>query len=841
MRFLRAPGCRAGLVSALALSLLSRAMGGPENTVIVVNADSWASTCIANEYVKARGIPPWNVIYLYDLPSFDRMAVEEFRQKILLPVLQTMDSRGQQVQIDAALYSADFPTMIDVTGDVGAQKLSPALTPYGSLNGLTYLYQSVQAKAAAATLDLGSNNYMRRSSLPVEDAPWTEAERDLYEKMTKQVQEAGRQAQALRAKPDAAGAEAMRAKLQETLDALEKLRVKHPQAAELAYNLGCAYALLGRPDDAVKSLQRAADSGWWEIRNAAADEDLASLRGRQDFEKFLARTRESKFDPQPAIGFRSAMGWLQSGAPVAPDAGRRYLISTMLACTSGRGNSVREALASLRRSVSADSTMPKGTVYYMKNPDVRSVTREWAFDAAAEKLKSLGVKAVVENGVLPEGKADVAGAMAGTLGFDWAASKSRILPGAICEHLTSCGGMLNEGDGQTPLTEFIKYGAAGASGTVSEPFAIQAKFPTPFIHSFYAQGCTLGEAFYQSVLGPYQLLIVGDALCKPWGRRLIVRADDLQPGAILKGTVKITPSATSPDHIEAAIFELYIDGKRGLIVKKGGVFNWDTRNVPDGAHEIAIVAGGSDLVASQGRIVIPVEVRNSDDVLKVSAPGGRERAWDKPIEVTASLPGAKEIVVMANVRPVGRIAGESGTASIDPRVLGQGPVRLMTVAVRDGAGPRQVVAKPIDLTIVPPAPLRALKLPEGKILADDIQVRVAGGAPAFAKIAIGDWLGKAGVDKDAEFTVEAWFSVPEDDVYQFQLHGNVKIESLGVDGIPQSWPHGKEWWFVPVNLSKGLHRLNFSAPGVASPVLEIRFGGPGAQRLDGGRFKHLVQ
>ena len=47
------------------------------------------------------------------------------------------------------------------------------------------------------------------------------------------------------------------------------------------------------------------------------------MNGRPDFEKFLARTRETKFDPQPAMGFRGAIGWLQSGQPVQPDAGRR--------------------------------------------------------------------------------------------------------------------------------------------------------------------------------------------------------------------------------------------------------------------------------------------------------------------------------------------------------------------------------------------------------------------------------------------------------------------------------------------------------------------------------------
>ena len=125
--------------------------------------------------------------------------------------------------------------------------------------------------------------------------------------------------------------------------------------------------------------------------------------------------------------------------------------------------------------------------------------------------------------------------------------------------------------------------------------------------------------------------------------------------------------------------------------------------------------------------------------------------------------------------------------------------------------------------------------------AQKLQFRVAERAPSMVKEAIGDWLAKAGVDKDAGFSLEGWFSVPEDDVYQFQLRGNVAIESLSVDGVRQDWPRGKEWWFVPVNLSKGLHRLNVSAKGIAQPALEFRFGGPGAQNLEGNRFKHLAQ
>jgi len=56
--------------------------------------------------------------------------------------------------------------------------------------------------------------------------------------------------------------------------------------------------------------------------------------------------------------------------------------------------------------------------------------------------------------------------------------------------------------GQTPLTEFLRFGAAGASGTVTEPYAIPAKFPDPFVHVHYVAGCCLAESFYQSITGP---------------------------------------------------------------------------------------------------------------------------------------------------------------------------------------------------------------------------------------------------------------------------------------------------------------------------------------------------
>ena len=76
--------------------------------------------------------------------------------------------------------------------------------------------------------------------------------------------------------------------------------------------------------------------------------------------------------------------------------------------------------------------------------------------------------------------------MLGSPTVPWGSTGSKILPGAIVENFTSYGGVLTKGAGQTPLTDFLRYGAAGSSGTVIEPYAIPNKFPAPAIQVHYA-------------------------------------------------------------------------------------------------------------------------------------------------------------------------------------------------------------------------------------------------------------------------------------------------------------------------------------------------------------------
>ena len=815
----------------------SFASSGPENALVVVNADSWASTFIANEYIAARHIPPSNVVRLRNLPDFERMNVEDFRTKILAPVLHAAEQRGLAPQIDYILYSADFPWAIDVTSDLAGKQMPRVITQPAAINGLTYLYQFTMGKNPGY-LGMNVNFYYRHPVRAPVESGWSDADKKLYTETVTAIREKPAEPDSAPDKtvpppPKLSGAPPPpESRLQPILEKLLALRKAHPTHTELHYNIACTYARLGNPMAAISALRNAVDNGWWDMHTADQDPDLASIRGREDFALLVARAKLVKFDLIPTSSFRASVGWQQGGQWVPPDKGLRYMLSTMLACTSGRGNAVAESVASIQRSVNADGSRPKGTIYFMENRDVRSTTREWAFVRAAEKLRDIGVWASVETGVLPRNKRDVAGVTIGTAEFSWETSDSRLLPGAIGDNLTSYGGALTEADGQTPITEFIRNGAAGAGGTVTEPFAIQAKFPTAFLHYHYAQGCTLAEAFYQSLEAPYQLLILGDALCAPWRKDLTVLPGDLAPGAILKGTVRLAPIVRSADGIAAGALELYVDGRRIAAAAPGSPLEFKTTDASDGAHEILIAANGNDLVNTRGSVRIPVIFRNGTQEIRVN-PAPAAVPWDKPLPFTASAPGAKTIAFFQNVDEVARIEGASGTVQIDPRVLGQGPVRIQPVAIYSDK--KQVLGEPISVRIKPPPALAPPSAYAKKLVADGFTV-THGGQHTVVQKAADHWLRDAGVQPGEDFAIEAWFTVPSSDVYQFQLRGAANLR-ISVDSQPQAWPHGSEWWFVPVHLGAGRHAVRIEGKATTEK-LDIRFGGPGSRRIDGTRFQH---
>jgi len=288
---------------------------------------------------------------------------------------------------------------------------------------------------------------------------------------------------------------------------------------------------------------------------------------------------------QPTLRINPEDRWAKGGQ--LSIIGRRYLLSTMLSVTAKNGLSVEESVSLLRRSHAADATRPAGTIFYMVNSNIRSRTRQPLFELAIEQLNERGVAAEATDGILPKERDDIAGLMAGSAKFDWLKSASKMKPGAIAEHLTSFGGIFGREHGQSSMAEFLRNGAAGSSGTVTEPYAIPYKFPNAFLHVHYTAGCTLAEAFAQSVYGPYQLLIVGDPLCRPWSQKvsLEVELQNSTTDDLFEFTWKASDLPEIPSEVEA-----YVDGKLYDRIAWEETLTLDSESIEKGDHRLTIIA-----------------------------------------------------------------------------------------------------------------------------------------------------------------------------------------------------------------------------------------------------------
>ncbi len=423
------------------------------------------------------------------------------------------------------------------------------------------------------------------------------------------------------------------------------------------------------------------------------------VRQRDTSYAFLPTSQRSNYYAGGATrGFRSLYGWNPSGHR-DDSQGMRYILSMMLGYTDGRGNSLQEVLAYLQRSATADATYPKGTIYLMRlEAQVRSEVRHDLFPQVATELRQLGVNAEITPGALPFAKQDMMGAVLGLAQFEWARYECKIRPGAIVEHFTSFGGDMRTAGTQSPLTELLRHGAAGASGTVQEPMALLEKFPHPQMHVHYARGATLAEAFYQSVASPYQLLIVGDPLCRPWAKIPQIRVEGLQPNQVISGTLILRPEAVGD--VPVRRWRLFVDGRLIDDGQPGTVFQLDTMKMADGHHELRIVGIEDSPIESQGRWIVPVQVNNRGRAIEwaIQPPRGSSQSQFK---VLVNAPEAALIYVFHNRRQLAKFAGPSGNISFAASELGGGPAVLTAVAVGKDSADR-VFSKPITVQVATP-------------------------------------------------------------------------------------------------------------------------------------------
>ena len=666
---------------------LAVAGGGPENLLLVVNRDDASSMLIANHYIRLRNIPAGNVVYLTDIPRQSLIEMTQFKSLILEPVRTAIQTRKLENQIDYVVYSAGFPTAVsnhshrqiffaeaEKQGEQLNEQIKNIFHPQASLTSLTYFAKPVLADAPVY-MSMSANNYYRRPTEGLLAIPFVGAPQTEYENAIAAI-----------ASNDATGA----------IKLLRGLADANPGQLAVLYQLARAHGINGDAKEATEALIHAIRAGWCYRDHTQDDQAFAKIADDPLFSGIVMRIADERFDVLPTQGFSSRYSWGRNGSINSqPEQGMQYLLSTMLAMTWDSGNSEREALAQIERSVAADGTRPKGTFYFCDTADVRAATRKPNFHAAIAKLKRLGLDAEIVGTNLPERKRDINGAMIGKNVFKWSDSGSEILPGAICENLTSVGAVFGKEPGQTQLTEFFKYGAAGSCGTVIEPFALQAKFPHPLIHVHYARGCTLAEAFYQSVHGPFQLLIMGDALCRPWAdvpKVSIVSTPDDKP---VQGTINLEMNAVAGSPRIGAV-EIYLNGK--LAARRPGLSDvpFETNKVADGFHELRIVPISDDAIQTRGQTIIPLTVRNHGHEVKLTCD---KQSFDVDGNVTVKVESnyGDRVAVIRGFELLGEKTGLIATFQIPAKSLGRGPVTIQAVG-RDGSD-GEVRSTPLQIMI----------------------------------------------------------------------------------------------------------------------------------------------
>ena len=589
------------LLMAGLFSISSAQAQGPENTLVVVNADSPDSLAIASRYVQLRKIPTINVVKLRGITTikkhgFESSSTGAFQQEILNPILEAMKDRGIEAQIDCITYSSGFPTRINFQPELlkylknTGKKYSLQLhAPWASLTSLTYFHNNVFSDRPNF-LELDSNRYATTQSTKILRNPFEGEEAELY---------------------SAAERSLAKKNYSEAAKILFQLGKRHPNQVSVSYALARALALKGDNEKAIEMLSYAQSTGFAHRTLVARDSSFADLRNDAAFQSVLSKMEDLPERILPTRGFSGRSYWSKNGwACTSEGQGERYVLSTVLALTGKNQSTLQQALTQIERSVGADGSEPEGNVYFAKHNDPRSKTRQPQFRFAAAELKSIGRSAKVIGDTCPKEDDQVVGATLGSPVLDWKKSGSQFAPGALCDNLTSYGAFWGKA-GQTQLSEFINAGAAGASGTVYEPFTIHPKFANARLHAHYARGCTLAESYYQSVSGPFQLLIVGDPLCCPFGDFPKFEVEGLKSNAVVKKDFELAIQAAD-DGPAIRSYEMFYDGVFLTTIKNPEKFRVAIDDMSDGRHEIRIVGIANTPIANRTSWQIEFAVKKSD-------------------------------------------------------------------------------------------------------------------------------------------------------------------------------------------------------------------------------------
>lgn len=644
---------------------------GPENTMLVVNAESPDSLAVANLYVSLRNIPATNVVYLngvVEAKDGESISSGAFKSQILKPILHAIKDRGLESQIDCVTYSSGFPTRMNFKPEMtkylkqkGKKYDIHYHAPFASISSLTYFHKNFTSDQPDF-LELDANHFASLRSSKILQNPFKGKAAKQYAAAEAFIEEKN---------------------YSDAADILFQLAKQYYDQVPVVYALARVLALKGEEDKAIEMIAYAHSRGLAYRSLVEKDSAFASIRSEEKFRTVLAKMEDLPEGILPTRGFSSRSYWSEGGWPSASgDQGKSYMLSTVLALNGKNQSTLAQALEQLERSVAADGTSPAGDVYFAKHNDPRSKTRQPQFKFAVTELKSIGRSAKLTGQTAPQNEKQIVGATLGSSVVDWGKSGSQFVPGALCDNFTSYGAWWAK-TGQTQLTDFLNAGAAAASGTIYEPYTIHPKIPNARLHAHYARGCTVAEAFYQSVSGPFQLLIVGDPLCCPFGKFPKFEVTGLEKDTVVKGDFELQIEADA-DSPQVRHYEMYFDGVYFLKVSKARKFLVETDGMTDGFHEIRIVAVADSPVANRASRRLEFVLDRDGRSVFLNAKSTKIRLGQS-LELSVESSSRGTVEVRQNSRNVATLANGKNT-SVPAAKLGRGRSRLHAiVALEDGS------------------------------------------------------------------------------------------------------------------------------------------------------------
>ena len=258
----------------------------------------------------------------------------------------------------------------------------------------------------------------------------------------------------------------------------------------------------------------------------------------------------------PDASYNSYAGSERLFRSVAPGNSKTNFMGVMLTASN-----LVSAKQVIDRAVAGDGTFPTQTVYLAKSSDVFRNLRYPLFDNAVFNARLRGNCPVQRIGADPSYSLGTVLGLQSGWGNPYVIGSTSFVPGALADNFTSWGGTLFESSGQLNILVLLEAGVAGCYGTVIEPCSYDNKFPSPQDYFYLARGFSMAECYYQSVINPYQGLLMGDPLAAPFAVYPSGAWNSLPANALLSGTTNLSLQINAADaNHPIQQVDLFVDG-----------------------------------------------------------------------------------------------------------------------------------------------------------------------------------------------------------------------------------------------------------------------------------------